>query len=130
MNTIPILDHERAVDQGLCDFFADRQWGPVLAESGEGALSLREKEQPLTAIMDVRLPPMDGSDSIREVCRRHLGTALVTCSGWREDIVPPALQEFGCVSKRLFKKSVTDLAEMEKEVLRVMEGIFTGVDDE
>jgi len=71
----------------------------------------------------VRLPGMDGSDYIRETCRRNLTMASVICTGSPEYMVPEDLVAQRCVSNRLFKKPVADLADMEKEILRLLEDL-------
>ena len=42
MKTILILDDEQAVRESFSDYFEDRQWHTILAESGEQALKLIE----------------------------------------------------------------------------------------
>ncbi len=47
----------------------------------------------------------------------------VTCTSSSEYVVPDDLPALPCVSNCLFKKPVTDLADLEKEILRVIEPI-------
>lgn len=65
MKRILILDDEPAVRQSFMDYFEDRLWFPVQAGSGEEALALLMQERQMAAIVDVRLPGMDGNDFIR-----------------------------------------------------------------
>jgi CheY-like chemotaxis protein len=66
MKTILILDDEKVVRESFLDYFEDHLWNPVQAESGEQALELLKKESPVVAIVDVRLPGMDGNVFIRK----------------------------------------------------------------
>ncbi len=123
MKTILILDDEQAIRQSFTDCFEDRLWRPVQAESAEEALTLLEKEQPMAGIIDVRLPGMDGNEFIREVCRRNISMAFIICTGSPEYVVPPDLLILPFVSNRLFRKPITDMAELEKEILQIMKKI-------
>jgi len=123
MKTILILDDEQTVRESFADYFEDRLWRPVQAESAEEALKMLENETPIAAVVDVRLPGMDGNDFIREVCRRNIRMASVICTGSPEYTVPNDLVALSCVSNHLFKKPITDLADLEKDILRVIKRI-------
>ena len=121
VKTILILDDEQAVRQSFSDYFEDRFWFPIQAESAEEALGLLETQQAVAAIVDVRLPEMDGTDFIRELCNRKLTIACVICTGSPEFELPPDLHELITVSNTLFKKPVSDLDALESEVVKTLE---------
>lgn len=119
MKTILILDDEQAVRESLADYFEDRLWQTLRAESAEEALKLMLPEPPSAAVVDVRLPGMDGNDFIRQALKRNIRMAFVICTGSPEYVVPPDLLGLPEVSERLFKKPITGLAELEEEILRI-----------
>ena len=121
METILILDDELVVRQSLADHFEDRFWRPVQAASSEEALELLEKEQPVAAIVDIRLPGKDGSTFIREALKRNVRMVFVICTGSPEYVLAPDLLNETRVSKSLFRKPVTDLGELEEAVLMLAE---------
>ncbi|MDM8542898.1 response regulator [Desulfococcaceae bacterium HSG9] len=121
MKTILILDDEQAVRDSFADYFEDRLWQTIQVESAEEALELLETESPDAAIVDVRLPGMDGNDFIRKAYRRSPKTVFVICSGSPEYLVPADLMKLSCVSNHLFKKPVTRMADLEKEVFQMIE---------
>ncbi|MCB8926129.1 MAG: response regulator [Ardenticatenaceae bacterium] len=121
MKTILILDDEPAVRQSIADFFEDYLWWPIQAGSAEEALELLAAEVPLAAVVDVRLPGMDGNTFIREVSRRGIKMAFVICTGSPEYDMPDDLLVLPFVSDRLFTKPVTDMADMEREILYLIE---------
>ena len=123
MKTILILDDERIVRDSFADYFEDRLWRPIQAESGEQALELLENESPAAAVVDVRLGGMDGNAFIREARVKKPGMAFVICTGSPEYKVPHDFLGLTQVSNRLFKKPVISMADMEKEILRVIERI-------
>ena len=127
--TVLIVDDEASIRQSLSDYFDDHLWRSLPAESGEMALALMEKESPAGAVVDIRLRGMDGDAFIREACRRKPDTAFVICTGSPEYDVPADLLKLPCVSSRVFRKPVADMAAMEKEILAIIEGMKKGAMD-
>ncbi len=121
MKTILILDDEWVVRESFVGYFEDRMWRPIQAESAEEALELLEVERPDAAIVDVRLPGMNGNNFIREAVVRMPGMAFVICTGSPEYIVPDDFLGMPGVSNFLFKKPVTHLVDLEVEILQVIE---------
>ncbi len=121
MKTILILDDEKAVRESLADYFEDRLWKVLRAESAEDALKLLELELPSAAVIDVRLPGIDGNDFIRQVIKQNISMAFVICTGSPEYVVPSDLLGVACVSEHLFKKPVSSLAKLEEEILGIIE---------
>ena len=70
--SILIVDDEETIRQSLIDYFEDRLWRVIEAESGEAALKMLDSESPPGAIVDIRLGGMFGDTFIREACRRAL----------------------------------------------------------
>ncbi len=120
MRKILILDDERGVMESFSDYFEDRLWQVIQSESGEQALKLIEKDKVDAAVVDVRLPGMDGNDFIRKAYRLNPETAFVVCTGSPEYIVPKDLLDFPNVSGRLFKKPVNNFSEIEEELLWII----------
>lgn len=116
MKKILILDDEQAVRQSFSDYFEDHLWQPIQAESAEDALIMLQDEHPLAAIIDVRLPGMDGTDFIRELCKRKLSIACIICTGSPEFDLPIDFHDLAILSHRIFKKPVSDLGALENEV--------------
>jgi len=120
VNTILILDDEYVVRQSFVDYFEDSLWRVVQAETAEQALDLLETEQPEVAIVDIRLPGIDGDDFIREALDRQKQLAFVICSGSPTYGVPVDLQQQISVSDHFFRKPVTNFEELEEDALRMM----------
>jgi len=51
------------------------------AESGEQALELLENEEFDVVVLDVRMPGMDGIETLRRIKARHPGTEVVLLTG-------------------------------------------------
>jgi DNA-binding NtrC family response regulator len=123
LKTILILDDEQAVRQSFSDYFEDRFWLPIQAESAEEALIMLESEQVIAAVVDVRLPDMDGTDFIRAIHKKNLVVACVICTGSPEFELPQDLYELTPVSNVIFKKPVSDLDMLESEVVKTLDAI-------
>ena len=126
MKKILILDDEQAVRQSFSDYFEDHLWQTIQAESAEDALMVLQDEGPHAAIVDVRLPGMDGIEFIRQLCNRNLIIACVICTGSPEFDLPADFHDLSIVSNIIFKKPVSDLAELENEVSRLLVAISNG----
>jgi len=87
---------------------------------------LLETESPTAALVDIRLPGMDGNDFIRKACLLRPRMVFVICTGSPEYLVPPDLSGLSRVSSQLFKKPVTGLGDLENEILGLMEKAAQG----
>ena len=123
MKTILILDDEEVIREAFSAYFEDRLWLPLQAESAEDALVLLETENPDAAIVDIRLPGMDGGDFIRKAILIKPKMACAICTGSPEYILPSPLEGKSQVSKQVFKKPMTKLFELENELLSIIERI-------
>ncbi len=120
--TILIVDDEPSVRQSFYDFFEDRLWRPLQAESGEEALDILEKESPRCVIVDIRMGGMDGNAFIREAVLKKPETAFVICTGSPEYDIPADILKLPGVSNHIFKKPVTRLDQLEGALLRLISG--------
>ncbi len=121
IKTVLIVDDEILIRQSFVDYFEDRLWRALQAESGEQALELLEEESPHAAVVDIRMRGMDGNAFIRKAYQRNSKIAFVICTGSPEYCVPPDLLELNCVSGQLLKKPVRTMADLENAILRTME---------
>jgi YesN/AraC family two-component response regulator len=123
--TVLIVDDEVFIRQSFMDYFEDRLWRVLGAESGEQALEIMETESPHGAIVDIRLGGMDGDALIRKAYLKRPKTAFVICTGSPEYDVPADLLKLPEVSDQVFRKPVTDMARLEKDLLRLIANVET-----
>ena len=119
--TVLILDDEEAVRESLADFFEDQGWRVLPAETAEEALEVLKRETPDGAVVDIRLPGMDGNEFIREACQRNISMVCVICTGSPEYHLPSDIAALPRMSEKVFVKPVADLAEMEEALCRQIE---------
>ena len=118
--TVLILDDEAVIRQSFSDYFEDRLWCPIAAQSGEEALTLLDDASPHCVIVDIGLNGMDGNAFIRDAYRKKPQLAFVICTGSPEYAIPSDVRKLPGVSDRIFTKPVTDLADLEAELLRLI----------
>lgn len=119
--TVLIVDDEINIRQSFADYFEDKLWHTLQAESGEQALAMLEKESPDCAIVDIRMGGMDGDTFIREASGKWPKMAFVVCTGSPEYVdIPADLRKLTSVSHHVFRKPMTNMAELEEEFLQLI----------
>lgn len=118
---ILIVDDSVFIRQSFADYFEDNLWIVFQAESGERALELLEREVVDCAIIDIRLGGMDGNTLIEQILKKNFKMVFVICTGSVEYIIPPVLLEKSCVSKKVFIKPVSDMGEIKRELIQLLE---------
>ena len=81
MKEIMVVDDERDVCDFVKSFFQERDFKVITAMDGKQALELLEKEKPLVILLDIRMPHMDGLETLRHIKQKRPATdvIMVTC---------------------------------------------------
>ena len=119
--TIVILDDDNSVRESLNSFFKDCGWRTILSRSAEECLTRLEHEKPEGAIIDIRLPKMNGEMFIRSITRTHPAMASIIYTGSRQYSIPPELAILPNVCKQVFVKPCLNLLSMEKALNKQIE---------
>jgi len=123
--TVMIVEDEASILESFSDFFEDRLWNTLLAESGEEALLILETEIPQGAIVDIRMGGMDGNAFIREALKMKPNMVFVICTGSPEYDTPKDLLELPRVSSHIFRKPIASMFELEAELIRLIDSMET-----
>ncbi|MGE4291269.1 MAG: sigma-54-dependent transcriptional regulator [Desulfovibrio sp.] len=75
--TVLVVDDEPGHRQMVRAVLEDTGWRVLEADSGETALDLLSRETPHTALVDMRMPGMDGLTLLREIHARQPGLPVV-----------------------------------------------------
>ncbi len=115
--TVLILDDDDAVRESLNDFFADQGWKTIQSKSAEECLVQLIYEVPEGAIIDIRLPMMNGDLLIELIHRRFPALAFIVYTGVTDYLIP-------LEGKTVFYKPCPDLAIMEEALNRQLEAKY------
>jgi DNA-binding NtrC family response regulator len=74
MTIVLIVDDEKALRDGLSEAVRDLGYAPVVASSGREALAAAAQSKPAAALLDLRLPDMDGLQVLARL-RNEIGGA-------------------------------------------------------
>ncbi|MHC4886608.1 MAG: response regulator [Planctomycetota bacterium] len=118
--TVLVLDDDEVVRESLVFFFEDCGWTPLCAETAEEALEILSTTRTDGAIVDIRLPGMDGNGFIRKAKALHPTLACIICTGSPEYDIPEDLQRLPGVSQQVFAKPVRGLKKLEEELVRLL----------
>ena len=130
MQSVLILDDDEIVRKSLVYYFEDTDWLPLEAESGDEGLAIIAERQPDAAVIDQRLPGMDGDAFIRQAMALNRDMAYVIFSGSIEYELPPDLMGCDCVSNQVFIKPLADPEPLEQEITNLLAKIRNHADAE
>jgi CheY-like chemotaxis protein len=118
---ILILDDEATVRNSLRTFLEDYNFKTEVAESAEEAFELIEKEQFDVAIVDIRLPGMDGITFIEKASKKWNGISFLVHTGSVEFTLSEAMIANPKVSNNVILKPVFDIEEFVEEIHRLLD---------
>ncbi|MBI9109218.1 MAG: response regulator [Spirochaetales bacterium] len=118
--SILIIDDESFVRQSFADFLDDCLWETFQTESGEAALEILKKTKISAVIVDIRLGGMVGDEFIRKALSLYPELVFLICTGSPEYHIPSDLLESGRVSRKLFKKPVSRMTELDVELNKLL----------
>ncbi len=116
-----VADDSMPARHGLCAILADRAGIEIVGEASQGleALALVEEKQPQAALLDVRMPVMDGIQAARLIKQRWPGTRVILISMFADheaEALESGADAFvvkGCPAEELVTAIVSDPPEEE-----------------
>lgn len=120
MATILILDDDRQVRDSLAINLEDEGFDVMEAGTAETALDLLDNAHADLAVVDLRLPGMDGAEFIRTASARWPALKFIVYTGSPKFQVPPVLTAAPNVSVQIFLKPLGDYDRMNEEIARMI----------
>lgn len=117
---ILVVDDESPVRLSLAAYLEDEGYTVQMAGSAEEALSLCEVSAPDLAIVDLRLPGMDGASLITEMAAAHPKVRFIIHTGSTKFSLPEEFKDKGITNESLFFKPVLDMAEMTRKIASLL----------
>ena len=114
--SVLIVDDDVAVRESFGDYFEDHGWQVWAVGTAEEGLVLLDRVMPDVAIVDIRLPGMDGNSFLRVVSEKHPSLPCIVCTGSPDYDLPEDLTVSRPVVRRVFAKPVANLGELLEAV--------------
>ena len=122
MSKILLVDDEERLLRNLTYFFEDEGYEVFTASSGEEALEILHQETIEVAVVDMRLPGMDGNEVIRQAKAANLLHKFIIHTGSTDYRLPDDLQALGLDEKHVFLKPLTEMAILSKAIKDLLHG--------
>lgn len=113
---ILVVDDEEKLVETISSFFTSRGYETMTATSAEQALDLLKVDQPALAIVDVKLPGLNGLEFVKIVKRDYPGIKIFIATGYDEEH-KDAAEALGVDA--FFAKPLA-LEQLRKETVRVL----------
>ncbi|NLY54416.1 MAG: response regulator [Firmicutes bacterium] len=85
-----IVDDQSGIRRLLTEYFKHEGWRPVVAANGREALDLLP-ENPDVILLDIKMPIMDGIETLRTLRRTHPSLPVIVMTAYGElDVVQQA----------------------------------------
>ena len=113
---ILVVDDETTMLETLSSFFGSRGYQLMTAASAEAALKLLDQEQPSLALIDIKLPGLNGIELLKLVKRDHPSTKTFIITAYDEEN-KRAVEQIG--ADAFFAKPI-GLEALKKKVIEVL----------
>jgi CheY-like chemotaxis protein len=120
--TVLVLDDNEIVSECLVGLFEDRDWKVLQAATAEEALDVLKDNAVDGAVVDIRLPGMDGNDFIRWALTIQPRLVCVICAGSPEYDVDPDVAGLSAVGA-VFPKPVESLVALEQKMHTLVDAV-------
>lgn len=114
-----VVDDEFSVRSSLVDYLEDRGFEVLSAGSAEEALETLATKPVDVAIVDIRLPGMDGNALIPKAAEMRPSLEFLIYTGSAGYHLPRSLADMGIGSEDIFRKPLSDLDVIAKAVRRL-----------
>lgn len=111
-----IIDDEISLLKSLIAFLEDEGFGVIGATSGEEGLEILQHTPVDAAIVDMRLPGMDGNETIVRAHQLQPSLCFFIHTGSADYRLPAALREIGVDAGAIFLKPLADLTVLAEAV--------------
>ena len=113
---ILIVDDDIWVCSNLQAYFEDEGFQVEVASSGEQGLAMMREFSPALAIVDMRLPMMDGNEFIFRANQLNSCMRFLIHTGSVEYEMPEVVKAIANVSRQIFYKPLTNMGLLLDEV--------------
>ena len=113
---IIIIDDEPSIRNSLENYLLDFGYEITTVACAEDALEQLKQESYSVAIVDIRLPGLDGDGFIQEAHLKYPEMKYIIHTGANNYILPEYFKAIGLKSPQLFIKPIVDLSQLLKTI--------------
>jgi CheY-like chemotaxis protein len=117
-----VVDDEFAVCSNVAAFMEDEGFTVFSAASGEEALDLLLKQEIDVAIIDMRLPGIDGDTLILKAHQIQPLLKFLIHTGSINYSISRAIEEAGVKKQQIYRKPLSDLNVLSQGIIDLLEG--------
>ncbi|MBN1546716.1 MAG: response regulator [Syntrophaceae bacterium] len=107
---ILIIDDEESIRRNLRAFLQDEGYEVLTTKSGEEAMEMLTSCKPDLAVVDIRLPGMDGNKFILSAHQIHPNMKFLVFTGSMEYTLPQELRSLDLSEQHILRKPLNDLS--------------------
>ncbi len=116
MNRILVVDDEENVRLLFKEELEEEGYEIELAASGKEALELLDKKPFDIVTLDIKMPDMDGIETLRRIKEKHREIPVVLCSAY-----PHYKQDFGTWASDAYVVKSSDTKGLKKVIKEILE---------
>jgi CheY-like chemotaxis protein len=120
LGRVLVVDDDDSVRSCVEAFLLDEGFAVESAASGEQALASLTPGRVDVAVVDVRLPGMNGDELIRRAHRRDPALRFVVYTGSPEYSPPPSLAAAGLLPEHVLRKPLFDMRVLARAIDRLV----------
>ncbi|MEN6508255.1 MAG: response regulator [Smithella sp.] len=117
-----VVDDEISVCSNIAAFLEDEGFTVFSVVSGEEALDLLLKQEIDVAIIDMRLPGIDGDALILKAHEVQPVLKFIIHTGSINYFISKTLEEIGVKNEQIFRKPLMDMSVLTQGILNLLEG--------
>ena len=121
-NPVLVVDDEEVVRQNIVAYLEDDGLVARGAESAEQALEILAQQEFGVAIIDLRLPGMDGNALIVHAAALQPRLKFIVHTGSSNYTLPPELVALGVTEDDVFHKPVMDMSAFVAKIRQLLAG--------
>ena len=118
---VVVVDDEPSIRNSLVEFLEDCQFDVLAADSAEGALDLIARFPVDVALVDIRLPKLDGDSLILQAHLLRSKLRFLIHTGSMEYKLPESLKTLGITPEHIFLKPQMDLSVFRDAIVRLVQ---------
>jgi len=112
---IMVVDDEENIRELYKEELVEAGYEVFLAPDGETAIKMADEVRPDLVTIDVRMPGMDGIETLRALKEKNRETPMIMCTAY-----PEYKHDFGVWASDAYVVKSTDLKELKDTIKRVL----------